>query len=666
MRLTLASAAAAVLLIASLRADIVPANLDPAVKPQDDFYRYANGAWLKQAQVPAAYSYWGAVNELRDRNQQNLKMLCERASAQGDQGTPPERMVGDFYASGMDQEAMDAAGAQPIRFEFDRIDALRTPAQVLAEIAHLQSLGVDAGFAFGSAADAKDSTHQIAEVDQGGLGLPERDYYLRPEDQALRDKYTAHIARLLLLLGGLPDAAQTQAQAVLRLETALTQGSLSAAQLRVPELNYHKLTLAEAEAAVPGMPWRDYFSQTGAPAFAALNVGQPGFFRAFAAALAQTPVTDWQAYLRWHFVHHFAPYLGGSYVQEDFAFYGATLTGAKQLLPQWQRVAATVDREIGEALGQLYVEEYFPADSKARVLALVGNLRTSLRARIEGLPWMDEPTRARARAKLDALGVKVGYPDTWRDYTGLVIDRGPYVLNVLKAEAFEWRRQLKKIGRPTDPGEWLETPATVNAYYSPWRNEVVFPAAILQPPFFDSQADEAVNYGAIGAFIGHEMTHGFDDQGRKYDAHGNLADWWSSESAAQFQQRAAAIVKQFDGYVVLGGLHVNGTLTEGENIADLGGLKIAYAALEKALPGGPRTQIGGFTPEQRFFLSFASIWRTVYRPEALRLLVRTNPHSPCEFRVNGPLSNLDEFAAAFQVPDGAPMRRPAAERVSIW
>ncbi len=453
---------------------------------------------------------------------------------------------------------------------------------------------------------------------------------------------------------------------MLRLETALARGSLSAVQLRVPELNYHKLTLGEAEAAVPGMPWRDYFAQTGAPAFAAFNVGQPDFFRAFAAALAQTPVADWQAYLRWHFVHHFAPHLGGSYVQEDFAFYGATLTGAKQLLPQWQRVAATVDREIGEALGQLYVEEYFPADSKARVLALVGNVRSALHGRIEGLAWMDEPTRARALAKLDALGVKIGYPDKWRDYTGLVIDRGPYVLNVLKAEAFEWRRQLKKIGRPTDPAEWLETPATVNAYYSPWRNEVVFPAAILQPPFFDPQADEAVNYGAIGAFIGHEMTHGFDDSGRKYDAHGNLADWWSPQSAAQFQQRAAAIVKQFDGYTVLGGLHVNGTLTEGENIADLGGLKIAYAAMEKALAGGPRTPVGGFTPEQRFFLSFASIWRTVYRPEALRLLVLTNPHSPCEFRVNGPLSNLDEFASAFQVPDGAPMRRPAADRVSIW
>jgi putative endopeptidase len=657
---------AGLLFVGLCRADFVPADFDSAVKPQNDFYHYVNGGWLKNTPIPADHSHWGTIDELRDRSRLDLRRLCERASAQADQGTPIERMVGDFFASGLDPETINQAGAQPLRFEFDRIDALQTPAQVLTEIAHLQGLGVDVGFSFGSEIDIKDSTREIAAIGQGGLGLPDRDYYFRPEDQALRDQYVAHIARMLMLLGGQAQTAPGQAAAVLKLETALAGSSFTAVQLRDPVLNYHKMTLAEAEAAAPGLALRDFFAQTTAPAFAELDVAQPEFLEAFAAALAQTSIADWRSYLRWHFVHEFAPYLSASFVREDFSFYGTALTGAKQLRPQWERVVMTIDRSIGDALSQLYVAEYFPPASKARVAALVGNIRAELRERITGLPWMDAPTRAAALAKLDALAVKVGYPDGWRNYSYLVIDRGPYVLNVLKSEAFESRRQLKKIGQPADRSEWDMTAATVNAYYDQNKVEIVFPAAILQPPFFDAKADDAVNYGAIGALIGHELTHGFDDQGHQFDLHGNLADWWTPESAAQFKQRAAAIVKQFDGYAVFPDLHVNGALTQGENIADLGGVKIAYAALEKTLAGQARDPIGGFTPEQRFFLSFATWLRMSFRPAVLRLLVNTDPHSPAEFRVNGPLSNLDEFAAAFQVPDGAPMRRPAADRVSIW
>jgi putative endopeptidase len=662
----LTAALAALLLPWAGRADIVPENFDLTVKPQDDFFHFVNGAWIKTAQIPAAYGYWGVVNELRDKSQQDLKVLCERASAEGDQGTPIERLVGDFYASGMDADNMDAIGARPLRFEFDRIDAVKTPADVLAELAHLHSLGVDAGFQFSSAIDLKNSSRQIASAVQGGLGLPEPGYYLRPSDQPKRDKYVAHIAQMLILLGGRPETASAQAAAVLALETTLARSSRPPDRLRDLDQNHHIMTIAEAVAATPGLDWPAYFAQREAPAFTTFNMGQPEYFKALGQALTQTPVATWQIYLRWHFIHEYAAYLSSNFVKEDFSFYGTTLTGVTALKPQWQRVALTIDDEIGEALSQLYTAEYFPPESKARVVALVQNLRVALAERIKANPWMDEPTRAQALAKLAAFGVKIGYPDKWRDYRGLSIDRGAYVLNVLKAEAFNSRWRLGKIGQRVDPSEWSMTPATVNAYFSPLRNEIVFPAAILQKPFFDPQADDAVNYGAIGSIMGHEMTHGFDDQGRKFDAKGERVDWWSPASAAQFAERSVKIVQQYDDYVALPNLHVNGTLTEGENIADLGGLKIAYTALEKVLDTGTRTTIGGFTPEQRFFISYATTRRTVYRPEMLSILVRTNPHAPDQFRCNGPLSNLDEFYAAFSVPEGAPMRRSAAEQVSIW
>ena len=426
------------------------------------------------------------------------------------------------------------------------------------------------------------------------------------------------------------------------------------------------LSLADLEKLAPHFDWQAYFRGIGLEAPASLDVNQPEFVQGLDKELVDTPMTDWKAYLRWHLIHDNAPFLSATISLENFDFYGRTLTGTPQQRDRWKRVIAEIDSNAGEALGQLYVATAFPPEAKARMLKLVGNVRQSLRERIEHLEWMDEPTRAAALGKIDALGVKIGYPDKWIDYSTLKIDRGPYVLNVLRANEFNERLDLAKIGKPVDRLLWGMTPPTVNAYYNPTMNEIVFAAGILQPPLFDASADDAANYGAIGSIIGHEMTHGFDDEGRQFDKVGNLADWWTPESTKRFKERAAGIVKQFSAYTAVDDLHVNGELTQGENIADLGGLKIAFSALKKAMVANPGKTIDGFTPEQRFFLSFASAWRQVQRPEALRLQVNSDPHSPNRSRVNGPLSNLDEFAAAFGVPDGAPMRRPLADRVTIW
>ncbi|MEO6993748.1 MAG: M13 family metallopeptidase, partial [Lacunisphaera sp.] len=529
-------------------------------------------------------------------------------------------------------------------------------------------LGATAGFYFTSEQDPKETTMMIAANGQSGLGLPDRDYYLRDDEKSkkLRDEYVAHVTHMLELAGASPPEAKTGAEAVMKLETALATGSKKNVDLRDPVANYHKLPLADVRKLSPHFDWTAYFAALHIPEPAVMDVGQPDFLRTFDAQLTATPVADWQVYLRWHLLNTSAPYLSAAFVNEHFDFYGKTLTGAQELRERWKRVLDTVDGSVGEALGQLYVKDYFPPASKARMLALVANLRASLRDRLTKLEWMDAATRAKALEKLDAFGVKVGYPDKWIDYSPLRVDRTSFVGNVLRAREFNTHRDLAKIGHPVDRTEWAMTPPTVNAYYNPTMNEIVFPAGILQAPFFDAKADDAVNYGGIGAVIGHEMTHGFDDEGRQFGADGNLSDWWSKESAARFEERSAAIVKQFNAYIAIGDLHVNGALTQGENIADLGGVKISYAALQKALAGQSPAKIDGFTPEQRFFLSWATVWHTTIRDEKLRLQVNTDPHSPAKFRINGPLSNLEEFYRAFEVPEGAPMRRGDKDRVVIW
>ncbi|PYL83237.1 MAG: hypothetical protein DMF14_04220 [Verrucomicrobia bacterium] len=644
------------------------ANMDTSVKPSDDFFMYANGGWIKRTPIPPEYSRWGSFNQLIEKNNDALHDVAERAARETTATDPDAKKVGDYYASGMDEATVEVARARPLTDELKRIDGVKDRTDVLKEIAHLHTLGITSLFGFTSGQDDKNSTMVIAQAYQGGLGMPDRDYYTKTDDASkkLRDQYVQHVTKMLTLLGEDPKAAGEHAKKILTLETSLAQASRTKVELRDPQKNYNKMKTSALQALTPGFKWDAYFKESNLLDPGELNVGQPDFFKGADKVFASTAIDDWKEYFRWHLVHATAAELSADFVNENFNFYETTLRGTQQIKPRWKRVVASTDNSIGEALGKLYVADYFPPESKARMLDLVNNLRSALADRIKTLEWMDEPTKQAALKKLAAFTVKIGYPDKWRDYSVLRIDRGPYVLNAVRASMFDIRRELNKIGKPVDRTEWGMTPPTVNAYYNPKLNEIVFPAGILQPPFFNPKADDALNYGGIGAVIGHEMTHGFDDQGRQFDEVGNLRDWWTPESAAKFKERSGAIVKQYSEYEPLPGVHVNGELTQGENIADIGGVKIAYAALQKALAGKPQEKIDGFTPEQRFFLGFAQIWRSVQRDEDLRLMVNTNPHSPARYRVNGPLSDLVEFQKAFNLPDNCPMVRPADKKVNIW
>ncbi len=648
-----------------------PANLDPKVKPADNFYEYANGGWMARNPIPPEFSRWGAFEELAERNNAILHEIAEDCAAHPGAPGSNRQKVGDFYASGMDEQAIDTAGVTPLAGEFGRVKALQDRAELPALIAHLHDLGVNVGFGLSVSADDKNSETNLAKIHQSGLALPDRDYYTKDDDHSkqLRAQYEEHVARMFALLGDRPEEAAAEARTVLAFETDLANASKTRVELRDPEGNYHKMSLADAARSAPGFDLNQYFVAAAGPMPASVDVRQPAFLAAVSQMAADRPLDDWKAYLAWHLIHTTSPYLSAPFVDENFRFFGQIMTGAKENLPRWKRVVRTVDADIGEALGQLYVEKTFTPEAKQRALSMVADLRSVLRDRLASLDWMGPQTREAALKKLDAFTVKIGYPDRFRDYSKLEIKRQPYVLNVLASQGFESQRELAKVDQPVDKTEWGMTPPTVNAYYNPTHNEIVFPAGILQPPFFSDKADDAVNYGGIGAVIGHEMTHGFDDQGRQFDAQGNLKNWWSPEDIRNFNGRAGKIIAQFDAYSPMEGLHVNGHLTEGENIADMGGSKVAFAALEKALAraGDQRPgPIDGFTPEQRFFLSWAQVWRGNIRPEMLRQRLIVDPHSPGQFRCNGPLSNLPEFQKAFDVPDGSPMVRPAAERVQIW
>jgi putative endopeptidase len=655
---------------------IDPKNMDTSVKPQDDFYLYANGTWIKNNPVPPEFSRWAAFTELGEKNNEALHQIAEKVAggAAKDSGKSKiakaemadAQKVGDFYASGMDEKAVDAQRAKPLDEEFKRIDAMKDRKDVLKEVGHLHAMGIFPFFLFVSGQDDKNSTMVIAQAYQGGLGLPDRDYYTEDKHAKLREQYVEHVTKMLTLTG---DAqAAEHATKIMALETSLAKPARTRVELRDPQKNYNKMKQAELQALMPDFNLADYFKEMKLAAPGDINVGQPDFFKAVGEMFKTVPIDDCKTYLRWHVLHAMASTLSNDFVNENFRFFEATLRGTKQIKPRWKRVIAKTDEELGESLGKLYVAEHFPPEAKARALEMVNNLKEALADRIKTLEWMDEPTKQEALKKLAAFTVKIGYPDKWRDYSLLKIDRSSYAQNVMRGDAFETDRQLKKIGKPVDRSEWGMSPPTVNAYYNPNLNEIVFPAGILQPPFFDPKADDAVNYGGMGAVIGHEMTHGFDDQGRQYDAAGNLRDWWSPESAKNYTERSKAIVAQYAGYEALPGLHLNGELTQGENIADIGGVKLAYMALQKALAkkAGTPEKIDGFTPQQRFFLSFAQIWRNNQREEDLKLQVATNPHSPGRFRAIGPLSNLVEFQKAFEIPDGSPMVRAADQRVNVW
>ncbi len=648
-------------------------NFDASMKPADDFFLYANGGWIKRTEIPPEYTRWGSFNELIERNNDALHVIAKKAqNTKVDPRMAPEpQKVGDFYASGMDEKTIDALGAKPLDDEFKTIAAINDRSALLKEIAHLHSMGIPVLFNFGSSSDSKDSTHEIAQAVQGGLGLPDRDYYTKTDEASkkLRDQYVDHVAKMLTLVGEPTPEAQDEARKILALETKLAQSSRTRVQLRDPQKNYNKMPVRELQELTPNWNWSDYFNAINLLAPQNVNVHQPEFFKTADQVFKETPLDDFKAYLRWHLIDATASDLSKNFVDEDFNFKERILRGAQQIKPRWKRVIESENGAIGEALGKLYVAYNFPPEAKARALEMVDNLKEALADRIKTLDWMDQPTKEQALKKLSAMQVKIGYPDKWLDYSLLTIDRGPYVSNDIRASQFATTRDLNKIGKPVDPTDWGMTPPTVNAYYSPNRNEIVFPAGILQPPFFYANADDAVNYGAIGAVIGHEMTHGFDDQGRQFDANGNLRDWWSAQSAKEYDKRRKAVVAQYNAYEALPGLHVNGELTQGENIADIGGVKLAYAALQKALAKHPeeRTKkIDGFTPEQRFFLSFAAIWRSKIRDEDQKLRLTTDPHSPAHFRVNGPLSDLPEFQQAFNISGNSPMVRPADKRVNIW
>jgi len=569
----------------------------------------------------------------------------------------------------MDEQTIEAEGIKPLEPELQRIAKISDLLSLEDEIAFLHAHRVPAVFGFGASQDSKDSTTIIAQLVQGGLGLPDRDYYTSDDakSKATRDEYQKHVARTFELMGDTPDQAAMEAATVMKIETKLAENSATRIQRRSPEGNYHPMTKGMLIELTPDFDWGRYFRNINLPEVGKVNVGQPDFFKSADKILKDTPVDDWKSYLRWHLVNAASSTLSSKFVQESFNFNGKYLQGTTEMLPRWRRCVTSTDRALGEALGQLYVAKTFTPAAKERARTMVANLIAALREDLTTLSWMSNDTRQKAIAKLEAYVRKIGYPDKWRDYEALHVNRGAYYNNAVLAGEFDFRRNLSKIGKPVDRTEWGMTPPTVNAYYNPQFNEIVFPAGILQPPFYDPKADDAFNYGGIGAVIGHEMTHGFDDSGAKYDANGNLVMWWTTDDFKKFTDRTNCVVKQFDSFEVEPGLHEKGQLVLGESVADLGGLTVAYAAYQKSLEGKPRPKdINGFTPEQRFFLGWAQVWAQNIRPEAARLRVATDPHPLGKFRINGPLSNMPQFAAAYQCKSGDAMVRPPEQRCQIW
>ncbi len=643
---------------------------DKNANPCVDFYQYATGGWLAANPVPAAFSAWGTDSLLSEKNRDVLHEVLE-ASAKNTAAVKGsnEQKVGDFYAACMAEDQINAAGLKPLQPDFARIATIKDVKGVQKQIVLLHFAGLNALFRAGSTQDAKNSAEVTYEVLQGGLGLPDRDYYLKDDDKSktIRAEYLKHVAKMFELLGDKPEQAAAQAQTVMNMETKLAEASMTRVERRDPQKTYHRMTLAQLQQLTPNFDWTFYFKAMGISPKTDTNVGQPKFFAEMNRQLASTSIAEWKTYLRWHIINTTADDLAKPFDDENFNFKGRILTGATEQLPRWKRCVAATDNALGEALGEVWVKRAFPPEAKQRSLEMVQNLIAALRSDIGTLAWMDDATRKQATAKLETLIRKIGYPDKWRDYSKLKTDRTSYLGNDTSAAVFETQRDLAKIGRPVDKTEWGMTPPTVNAYYNPQINEIVFPAGILQWPFFDPAADDAFNYGAMGSVIGHEMTHGFDDQGSQFDSEGNLKNWWTDADLKNFKERASCVINQFNGFEVEKDLHMNGDLVVGESIADLGGLIIAYAAWQKSLEGKPRpADMDGLTPEQRFFMAYAYSWATNIRPERARLLAQTDPHPLPKFRVNGPLANVPAFAAAFKCKADDPMVRAEKDRCVIW
>ncbi|MBC6988435.1 M13 family metallopeptidase [Hymenobacter sp. BT491] len=648
---------------------IAVANIDPSVSPCDDFFQYANGNWLKNNPIPPAESSWGSFDVLSDNNLAVMRQILEEAASKSQSAAKGsnDQKVGDYFATGMDTMAIEKIGIAPLKPELDRIAAVKTLKDLQTALARQQKLQTGALGFVGVGQDDKISTQYAVFLYQGGLGMGDRDYYLKNDTRSktVRAAYRTYLTNMFKLLGDNAATASKNTETVMRIETRLAKASKTRVELRDPNANYNKMTVAQANQQFPNLGLTGLLGQLNLAPAKEVIVGQPVFFKEVSTMLKTEPVADWKTYMRWHLVTSVAPALPKAYDQESFRF-TQVLRGAKQQQPRWKRMIRSTDNSLGEAFGQLYVDKAFPPEAKQKALNLVNNLKAAFEEHIKSLDWMSAATKEQALKKLNAFTVKIGYPDKWKDYSALTISRDSYLQNVLNARQWSYNDNVKKYGKPVDRTEWGMTPPTVNAYYNPSMNEIVFPAGILQPPFFDPNADDAVNYGGIGAVIGHEMTHGFDDQGRQYDAEGNLKDWWTKEDAAKFTQRAALVDEQFSAFSPLDSVYVNGKLTMGENLADLGGLNIAYTAMQKAMAGKPKTKIDGFTTDQRFFLSWAQIWRNTSRPEYLRQLILTDPHSPEQFRTNGPLQNMPQFYEAFGCKEDAKMARAQAKRARIW
>jgi len=639
--------------------------MDKTIDPCVDFYKYACGGWMAKNPVPPDQARWGRFDELQERNRDILHDILDKAAAPNPKRSAVLQKIGDYYASCMDESRANALGAKPLEPELKQVAAIASKQEMINTIAHLQLQGVSVLFNFYPRPDLHSASDMIAFVDQGGLGLPDRDYYLKDDAKSAetRAKYLEHMQKMFELAGDKPEQASSEAKAVMSIETALAKASMDRTERRVPKNLDHKMTTQELQALAPNFDFPQFFSEVNAPSFTALNVTVPEFFKQVNAQIADVPLADWKTYLRWHVVHEMAPVLSNSFVDENFRFYQQYLGGQKELQPRWKRCVRLTDDELGEALGQPYVDQTFGVEGKQRTLKMVQAIEQSMGEDLKQLPWMTQTTKERAEQKLGMVENKIGYPDKWRDYSKVNIVRDDFVGNTLRAENFESARQVNKISKPVDKTEWGMTPPTVNAYYNPSQNNINFPAGILQPPFYDNNKDDAVNFGAIGSVIGHELTHGFDDAGSRYDGKGDLRDWWTAEDNAEFQKRTGCVADEYSQFVAVDDVHLNGKLTLGENTADNGGVRLSYMSLERQLKEKPVSPIDGFTPEQRFFISYAQVWCQNVTPEQSLLRAKTDPHSPGQYRVKGVVGNMPEFQQAFHCRPDQPMVRENACRV---
>ncbi len=644
------------------------AHMDKSADPKSNFYQYACGNWLTQTQIPSSESSYGSFNEIKDRNEINLRKILEEIAADKNAAQGSNRQkIRDLYLSAMDTLKIEKQGLQPLSEDLNAIDKLSSLNELYKLLSTFHKKGVGAVFSFSVFADLKSSNENMCYLNQGGINLPDRDFYFDARYEGIKKAYMQHVENMFKLLGQNAEQAKSAMEVVLKIETALASESMNMVQLRDIEAQYNKFTTAEVKQKYANLNWDSYLNDLGLKNLPqSIVVCQPKFYSALNELIVKTPLKDWKTYLKWSLIHSAAPYLDQKTVKENFSFYGTVLSGTKVMRPRWKKSLQIVDGALGEALGQIFVDKYFNDEAKKKVNALVDNLIAAYKERINSRDWMSQETKVAALQKLDKIYRKLGFPDKWKDYSALEVKTDSYLSNIYRSNLFDFKDMLDQLGKPVDKTKWGMTPPTVNAYYNPTTNEITFPAGIMQPPFFNAQADDAANYGCMGAIIGHELTHGFDDEGCKFDSEGNMKDWWMEADKKKFEEKTKLLVNQFDNYVAIDSTHVNGQLTLGENIADLGGLTISYYAYKMSLNGKKSEVIDGFTGEQRFFIAWAQGWKTLMRPQALKQLIATNPHSPGNFRAIGPLSNMPEFYEAFSIQPGDAMYRKEGVRVNIW